>query len=133
MTEEDEYLKDVNTADKRDLWEGLSKAKNSPSRKETGSGDVNLPSINQFKSMFEAGQLDKQQVHEYIESRSVVGTRGKESSELAEEDFDGSLGVEAELDALRRSSKMKMMNRLERGDGPSRSQSAGLRYNIIII
>ena len=133
MTEEDEYLKDVSTANKRDMWEGLSKAKYSPSRKETGSGDINLPSINQFKSMFEAGELDKQKVHEYIESRSVVGTRRKDSSELAEEDFDGSLGVEAELDALRRSSKMKMMNRLERGDGPSRSQSAGLRYNILIM
>merc|ERR1719474_2238186 len=79
--------------------------------------DVDLPSVNHFKSMFESGELSSTTVHDYIENRSVVRKSQGKLNDLTEEDFDGSQSIDAELEALRRSSKMKKINLVERGKG----------------
>ena len=127
--EEDETLAEAKASEKRKQWEQFVKDKFTGSTSsEHPKLDVDLPSVNKFKSMFESGELSAAAVHQYIENRSVsIRADRKHSADMCEEDFDGNQTIEEELEALRRSSKMKQMNRIQRGDRPVKGVSGGLR------
>ena len=121
---DDPTLKEAKAKKKKSDWEGNLKEKFSCKKAKERVADTELPSVKDFKSMFDSGRLNSEVVHEYIEGRSVT------SRQLSEEDFDGSQPVQSELEALRSSAKMKMFSKIEKGSRGASSSShldAGLR------
>ena len=129
--DDDPLIKEVKASKKKSDWEFFLKDRFKVPLKSEKKIDVDLPSVKDFKSMFDAGQINSSSIHEYIENRSVASNTSRDNKqnnqELAEEEFDGSQPVKSELEALRRSTKMKKFSRIERGSSSSNEPARGLR------
>ena len=109
---DDEEMSQFNTANKKTEWERSMKSSNS-SKTRSIENLEGLESINKMKELFEKGEVSKEALHDFIDSRSCV-----KSSNNNEERH---LSVEEELEELRNSSKIKNMFRLEKGKSDSGS------------
>ena len=112
---DDDELAQFNTADKRSAWEANLTNSNRIVRSSTENITERIESINKMKELFEKGQVSKNDLQSYIDSRSVVRNDNDSG--------DKHLTVQEELEELRQSAKLKSMFRLERG----KSDNSNLR------
>jgi hypothetical protein len=124
MMVEEEYMNEISMAERKAEWEKSFKNSNS-TKIRTDPEFEDIPDINSVKNRFENKSFDSPSFDKNPRRLSKL----RNEVELTEDDFSGSQTIDEELDALRSSSHLSAMKRIERGRQVERSEprQGGLR------
>ena len=124
MMVEEEYMNEISMAERKAEWEKSFKNSNS-TKSRTDPEFEDIPDINSVKNRFENKSFDSPSFDKNPRRLSKL----RNEVELTEDDFSGSQTIDEELDALRSSSHLSAMKRIERGRQVERSEprQGGLR------